>query len=53
LAAQFGSGYSRERAFREAFGEALQKVLVVYPEAKVSAAPLGLTLKPSPTHIAR
>lgn len=53
LVAQFGSGYGRERAFREAFGESLQKVLVVYPEAKVSAAPVGLALKPSPTHIAR
>jgi hypothetical protein len=53
LVAQFGADYGRERAFREAFTEALQKVLTVYPAAKALPMPQGLQLKPSPAHVAR
>jgi len=53
LVAQFGAGYKRERDFREAFVDALKKVLTVYPGANVESAPQGLQLKPSKTHIAR
>lgn len=53
LAAQFGADYGRERAFKEAFGEALQKVLTVYSVAKAEPTPRGLQLKPSRPHIAR
>ena len=53
LMAQFGADYGRERAFKEAFIEALRKVLTIYSDAKVEPTPQGLQLKPSRPHIAR
>ena len=51
LALQFGSDYSRLRAFREAFLQELKKVVLVYGHVQVEATELGLTVKPSLTHI--
>ena len=51
LALQFGSDYSRLRAFREAFLQELKKVVLVYGQVQVEATELGLIVKPSLTHI--
>ena len=51
LAMQFGSDYSRLRAFREAFLQELKKVVLVYGQVQVEASEQGLTVKPSLTHI--
>ena len=51
LALQFGSDYSRLRAFREAFLQELKKVVLVYGQVQVEASEQGLTVKPSLTHI--
>jgi len=51
LQMQFGAEYGRARAFKEAFTDALRKVLLVYPSAKLLATEQGVTLSPSPTHI--
>jgi hypothetical protein len=57
LQMQFGAGYATDaqglRNFRKFFLEALQRVVVVYPQAKVSQEEGGLELRPSPPHIAR
>jgi len=53
LQMQFGADYKRTRDFRCAFVEALQKVKIVYPAAKYSVSAKGVTLYPSPPHIAR
>lgn len=50
---QFGTGYDRIDNFKAAFIEALKKVVVMYPEAKVQPVGEGLQLRPSPVHIAR
>lgn len=56
---QFGSGFGggefTERAkldFKRQFLSNLRKVAIVYPEARVSYDDVGLTLMPSPTHVA-
>ena len=51
LALQFGSDYSRLRAFREAFLQELKKVVLVYGQVQVEASEQGLIVKPSLTHI--
>jgi hypothetical protein len=51
LRQQFGAEYTRTRDFKDAFKEALHKVLLVYPAAKASEVPDGLLLSPSPTHV--
>jgi hypothetical protein len=51
LALQFGSDYSRLRAFREAFLQELKKVVLVYGQVQVEASEQGLIVKPSMTHI--
>lgn len=51
LQLQFGSGFTRTRAFKEAFTEHLKGVLLLYPAAKVEDGNKGLILKPSPPHI--
>jgi hypothetical protein len=53
LALQFGSDYSRLRAFKEAFLQELKKVVLVYGQVQVEATELGLIVKPSMTHITR
>ena len=51
LAMQFGSDYAQVRDFKAAFLDALKKVLIVYPEARVSHGDFGLTLAPSRPHV--
>ena len=53
LRQQFGTQAASERKFRETFRAALQRVLSVYPEARVDAAVSGLILTPSPTSVRR
>jgi hypothetical protein len=53
LALQFGSDYSRLRAFREAFLQELKKVVMVYGQVQVEATEHGLVVKPSLTHISK
>jgi hypothetical protein len=55
LMTQFGSGYPDTRKgrnnFQQSISRHLKKVLLVYPDAKVSQVKGGLLLKPSPTHV--
>ena len=55
LQAQFGAGYPNDsqgtRNFKKKFLLHLKKVLVVYPEARVSEGVSGLLIQPSKTHI--
>ncbi|MGA9146212.1 MAG: replication protein RepA [Candidatus Nanopelagicales bacterium] len=56
LAAQFGSQYTRARAFKPEFLKALGKVVGpgrAYPKAHVDVTKRGLTLLPSPTPVPR
>jgi hypothetical protein len=53
LRMQFGSDYTRDRAFKEAFLVAMQKVSVVYPAAKVQALEAGILIAPAATHVPR
>ena len=54
LMAQFGSGYSGDRAvldFKRNFLQALTGVLVAYPQAVVKVLDDGIVLHPSPPHV--
>ncbi len=51
LQAQFGADYERTRDFKRYFLNQLRGVSVVYPEAKIEINNIGLSLKPSKTHI--
>jgi hypothetical protein len=51
LAMQFGSNYAQLRQFKAAFLDELKKVVLVYGQVQVEATELGLTVKPSMTHI--
>lgn len=53
LAMQFGSNYAQLRQFKAAFLDELKKVVLVYGKVQVEASELGLTVKPSLTHISR
>lgn len=53
LQMQFGSAYSETRIFKYKFLEAMKKVQLVYPEAKVRESDGGLLLTPSKPHIAK
>lgn len=53
LALQFGSDYTRLRAFRAAFLVELKKVCTVYPSVQVEPSERGLTIRPSITHITK
>lgn len=53
LAVQFGSNYSRIRAFRSAFEKHLGRVAIVYPQLRYEVTVDYLILKPSPTHVPR
>jgi hypothetical protein len=53
LSGQFGHGYRQPRKFRHYFLDSLKRVLAVYPEAHVKAAPAGLILTPSRPHVPR
>jgi hypothetical protein len=51
LSGQFGHSYGEIRYFRRFFGDSLQRVLKVYPEAKVKPTETGLLLLPSRPHV--
>ena len=51
LQAQFGSDYSRSRAFKEAFLRHAATVLVLYPRARLAARKDVLVLRPGPPHV--
>jgi hypothetical protein len=53
LYAQFGSGFSRLRRFREHFLESLALALAAYPDARVEVEERGLILRPSRPAIAK
>ncbi len=53
LHTQFGSGYTRLRAFRAHFIEALSLANAVYPEANLSIGERGVILRPSRPAIAK
>lgn len=53
LAIQFGAGYELCRQFKQSFLEQLQKVCVVYQEARVEEGERGLILRPSRPHVPR
>lgn len=53
LQSQFGADYTRLRDFRAKTIEALGKVQSIYRYARFEAGVTGLTLRPSPTHVAR
>ena len=53
LHAQFGAGYTRLRAFRSHFLEALNLACAVYPEANISVGERGNILRPSRPAIAK
>ncbi len=51
LQTQFGADYGRPRDFRRKFLAHLADVLHVYPTVRLSAQPVGLLLRPSPTQV--
>lgn len=51
LSLQFGSDYSEIRDFKKNFIKELKKVLLIYPQANITASKEGLLLNPSLTHI--
>ena len=53
LHGQFGAGYTRLRAFRAQFLEALNLAMAAYPEANVSMGGRGVTLRPSRPAVAK
>jgi hypothetical protein len=53
LHGQFGAGYSRLRAFRAQFIEAMSLAVAVYPEANVSIGDRGVVLRPSRPAVAK
>lgn len=53
LHAQFGAGYTRLRAFRAHFLEALSLAAAVYPEANLSIGERGIVLRPSRPTVAK
>jgi hypothetical protein len=53
LSEQFGHAYSELRQFRRFFLDSLERVRVVYPEAKLSLTETGVLLLPSRPHLAK
>ena len=53
LQLQFGTGYARTRAFKQAFLLQARKVLSLYPQARIEQTPDGLLLRPAPPHVRR
>jgi hypothetical protein len=51
LSAQFGHSYGAIRYFRRFFGESVQRVLKVYPEARLKWTAQGIMLLPSRPHV--
>lgn len=53
LQMQFGADYNRADNFKQAFTDALRKVLIVYPDANIQPTDQGITIAPSPTHVSK
>jgi hypothetical protein len=53
LSEQFGHAYAELRQFRRFFLDSLERVRVVYPEAKLSLSDSGVLLLPSRPHLAK
>ncbi len=53
LSEQFGHAYAELRQFRRFFLDSLERVRVVYPEAKLSLTETGVLLLPSRPHLAK
>ncbi len=53
LSEQFGHAYAELRQFRRFFLDSLERVRVVYPDAKVSLTETGVLLLPSRPHLAQ
>jgi hypothetical protein len=53
LQAQFGSQAVAEKKFRELWKAALERVLIVYPKAKIDVSSKKIVLRPSPTSVPR
>jgi hypothetical protein len=53
LSGQFGHSYGEIRYFRRYFHDSLDRVLKVYPEARLKCTDAGVTLLPSRPHVAR
>lgn len=53
LQEQFGADYNREDNFKAAFLDAMKKVQMFYPEARVQPRGVGFQLLPSKIHIPR
>jgi hypothetical protein len=51
LSGQFGHSYGAIRYFRRFFGESVQRVLKVYPEARLKWTDNGILLLPSRPHV--
>jgi hypothetical protein len=51
LSGQFGHSYGAIRYFRRFFGESVQRVLKVYPEARLKCTDHGILLLPSRPHV--
>ena len=51
LSEQFGHAYAELRQFRRFFLDSLERVRVVYPDAKVALTDTGLLLLPSRPHL--
>jgi Plasmid encoded RepA protein len=51
LSGQFGHTYGALRYFRRFFGESLQRVLRVYPDARLKCTDQGVLLLPSRPHV--
>ncbi|MBL3588490.1 MAG: hypothetical protein JMN24_01685 [gamma proteobacterium endosymbiont of Lamellibrachia anaximandri] len=51
LMEQFGNGYSRGSHFKDKFTNALDRVSLLYPQARFTLDSRGIHLLPSPTHI--
>lgn len=53
LQLQFGADYNRTDNFKSKFNEALRKVSIIYPEAKIQPTERGLLIAPSKPHITK
>jgi len=53
LSEQFGHAYAELRQFRRFFLDSLERVRVVYPDAKLSLSDTGILLLPSRPHLAQ
>lgn len=53
LYAQFGAGFAQMKHFKPSFLDSVRAAMAAYPEARVTEAPTGLVLNPSPPPVAK